>query len=60
MANKSNKAPKWTTEHVVIVIKGVIAKEVTKVEAMDWVWSEFNTEEHPLHIYDLNGREIQW
>lgn len=45
---------------VVIVIEGVIAKLVSVHEAMDWVWSDENTEEHPLHIYDENGNEIEW
>ena len=50
----------WRNKKVVVVIEGVIAKEVTTIEAMDWVWDEQNNEEHPLHIYDLNGREIEW
>lgn len=44
----------------VVIIEGVVAKEVTPVEAMDWVWDERNNAEHPLHIYDKNGNEIAW
>jgi len=45
---------------VMIVIEGIVAKMVTSNEAMDWVFLEENTEEHPLHIYDQKGREIEW
>lgn len=57
---EQKEAGDWTKEKVIIVIEGVIAREVTAVEAMDWVWDERNNEEHPLHIYDLNGNEIAW
>lgn len=43
-----------------VLIEGVVAEMVTEEEAMDWVWDENNTEEHPLHIYDKNGNEIEW
>lgn len=47
-------------EKVIILIEGIIAKEVTDKEAMDWIFSEYNTEEHPLRIFDKNGKEIEW
>lgn len=47
-------------KRVVVVIEGVVAKEVSSTEAMSWVFDERNTEEHPLHIYDMNGNEIEW
>lgn len=50
----------WTDKKYIVVIEGVIAKQVTTIEAMDWVWDERNNAEHPLHIYDLNGNEIAW
>lgn len=52
--------PEWTEEKVIVVIQGVLAKEVTNIEAMDLVWSDLNTEEHPLQIWDKQGRPIEW
>lgn len=45
---------------VVVYIEGIVCKEVSSREAMCWVFDEENTEEHPLHIYTLDGKEIEW
>ena len=46
---------------VIVIINGIMAKEMSVIEAMDIVWDvELNTEEHPVHIYDHNGNEIEW
>ncbi len=46
---------------VTVLVAGVMCKQVTTLEAMDLVWDpEINNDEHPLHIYDENGREIEW
>lgn len=47
-------------EKYIIIIEGVVAKEVSEQEAMDWVWSEHNCEEHPLRIYNEKGEEVEW
>ncbi len=50
-----------TSKMVTIFAAGVICKQVTMESAMDYVFDdEINTEEHPLHIYDENGQEIEW
>ena len=38
----------------------LVAEKATVLQAMDWVWDEQNTEEHPVHIIDENGNEIEW
>lgn len=43
-----------------IYIKGIVDKWIEYEEAADWVFSDCNTEEHPLHIYDEDGNEIEW
>lgn len=50
----------WQEERCVVYIEGVVCKEVDAIEAMNWVFSEDNTEEHMLHIYTLDGKEIGW
>lgn len=46
---------------VTVLVVGVMCKQVTTREAMDLIWDpDINTEEHPIHIYDENGREIEW
>lgn len=46
---------------VTVLVVGVMCKQVTTREAMDLVWDpEINTEEHPLHIYNEKGQEIEW
>ena len=38
----------------------LIAENVSAIEAMDYVWSELNTEETPIRIIDSRGHEIEW
>ena len=38
----------------------LVAENVTTIQAMDWVWDERNTEDHPVHIFDEDGNEIEW
>lgn len=46
---------------VTVFVEGIICKQVSIREAMDYVFdAELNTEEHPLHIYDEKGKEIEW
>lgn len=38
----------------------LIAINVSDRDCMDYVWSEWNTEKYPIHIYDKYGKEIAW
>lgn len=39
----------------------LIKAQATEIEVMDAIWDcELNTEDHPVHIYDENGREVEW
>ncbi len=52
----------WTRPHVTAIFKGLkVLTHLSDIEAMDAVFSEDNTEEHPLTLIDEdNGREIEW
>jgi hypothetical protein len=47
-------------DRYMVLIEGVVAKEVSADEVIDWIWSDQNTEEHPLHVYDRFGNEVEW
>lgn len=61
------KEPRWNRGSSVSVFQQtkngmkLLEKDVSHIEAMDYVWSEYNTEETPIHIYDnKTGMEIEW
>ena len=52
----------WVHEgnNTVYVGDKIVKEHATHLEAMDYIWSDMNTEEHPVRVIDENGVEIEW